>query len=34
VPGWNKQPPPPDLPDEIIAKTTEKYRDAYQRLVK
>lgn len=32
VPGWNKQPPPPDLPDEIIARTAEKYRDAYARL--
>lgn len=25
---WNKQPPPPPLPDEIIAKTAEKYQEA------
>lgn len=29
---WNKQPPAPALPDEVVAKTSEKYRDAYQRL--
>ena len=32
VPGWNKQPPPPDLPAEIIAKTAEKYEEAWRRL--
>jgi phosphoribosylaminoimidazole-succinocarboxamide synthase len=32
VPGWNKQPPPPDLPGDIVAKTAEKYRDAYRRI--
>ena len=32
VPGWNKQPPAPDLPPEIVAKTAEKYRDAYRRI--
>jgi phosphoribosylaminoimidazole-succinocarboxamide synthase len=32
VPNWNKQPPPPDLPEEIVAKTADKYRDAYRRL--
>lgn len=32
VPGWNKQPPPPDLPDEVVTRTAEKYREAYQRL--
>jgi phosphoribosylaminoimidazole-succinocarboxamide synthase len=26
---WNKQPPPPPLPEEIIRKTAEKYLDAY-----
>lgn len=30
--GWNKQPPPPPLPAEVIAKTSEKYREAYRRL--
>jgi phosphoribosylaminoimidazole-succinocarboxamide synthase len=32
VPGWNKQAPPPDLPDEIVQKTSAKYRDAYWRI--
>jgi len=30
--GWNKQPPAPRLPQEVIAKTTEKYAEAYARL--
>jgi phosphoribosylaminoimidazole-succinocarboxamide synthase len=30
--SWNKQPPAPALPPEVIAKTTEKYLDAYERL--
>lgn len=29
---WDKTPPAPPLPDEIIAKTAEKYRDAERRL--
>ncbi len=29
---WNKKAPGPKLPAEIIAKTTEKYREALQRL--
>jgi phosphoribosylaminoimidazole-succinocarboxamide synthase len=29
---WNKTPPAPSLPMEIIAKTTEKYLDAYRKL--
>lgn len=29
---FNKQPPAPDLPDEIIQKTSEKYLDIYKRL--
>ncbi len=32
VPSWNKQPPPPHLPPDIIAKTAERYREALQRL--
>lgn len=32
VPGWNKQAPPPDLPEAIIAKTAEKYEEAWRRL--
>jgi len=29
---WDRNPPPPTLPDEIIAKTRERYLDAYRRL--
>ncbi len=29
---WDKRPPGPKLPDEIIAKTAEKYREAQRRL--
>jgi len=29
---WNKTPPAPPLPPEVIHKTSEKYRDAYARL--
>jgi phosphoribosylaminoimidazole-succinocarboxamide synthase len=29
---WNKTPPAPALPPEVVAKTTAKYLEAYQRL--
>ena len=29
---WNKQPPPPPLPATVIARTREKYEEAYARL--
>jgi len=29
---WNKKAPAPKLPAEVIAKTSEKYREAYERL--
>jgi len=29
---WNKQPPVPSLPDEVVSRTREKYVDAYRRL--
>jgi len=29
---WNKQPPAPQLPEDVIAKTSEKYREAYERI--
>ena len=29
---WNKQPPAPALPPEVIARTSEKYREAYHVL--
>ena len=30
--GWNKQPPAPSLPPEVIARTSEKYREALARI--
>ncbi len=32
--GWNKQPPAPELPAEIIERTAEKYREAERRLTR
>ena len=29
---WNKTPPAPELPPEIVAKTRDKYLEAYERL--
>jgi len=29
---WNKQPPVPSLPDDVVEKTREKYVEAYRRL--
>jgi len=29
---WNKQPPAPALPAEVVRETSEKYREAYRRL--
>ena len=31
--GWNHEPPPPPLPPEVVTRTSEKYREAYQRIV-
>lgn len=31
--GWNKQPPAPELPEDVISKTSEKYREAYRLIV-
>ncbi len=30
--SWNKRPPPPPLPADVIARTGEKYREALKRL--
>jgi len=30
--GWNKEPPAPTLPPEVIEATTKRYRQAYERL--
>jgi phosphoribosylaminoimidazole-succinocarboxamide synthase len=29
---WDKNSPPPELPDEVVRRTRDKYREAYQRL--
>lgn len=29
---WEKKPPAPELPADVVASTTEKYRDVYRRL--
>jgi phosphoribosylaminoimidazole-succinocarboxamide synthase len=29
---WDKNSPPPSLPDEIVQKTRQKYVEAYERL--
>ena len=31
--GWNKQPPGPELPAEVVARTAEKYAEARRRLL-
>jgi len=30
--GWDKTPPAPELPDDVIARTRELYVDAYERI--
>jgi len=30
--GWNKRPPPPSLPEDVIRKTSEKYLEAFKKL--
>lgn len=30
--AWNKQPPGPELPADIVAATRDKYREAYRRI--
>ena len=29
---WDRSPPAPDLPDEIVQSTSDRYREAYRRL--
>ncbi len=29
---WDREPPPPRLPDEVIARTQERYLESYRRL--
>jgi phosphoribosylaminoimidazole-succinocarboxamide synthase len=30
--GWDKQPPAPELPDEIVTGTAQRYAEAYERV--
>jgi phosphoribosylaminoimidazole-succinocarboxamide synthase len=30
--GWDKAPPGPGLPDDVVAGTRERYIDAFERL--
>jgi phosphoribosylaminoimidazole-succinocarboxamide synthase len=30
--GWDKQPPPPPLPAEVVAATRDRYIDGYERI--
>ncbi|MEO8601377.1 MAG: phosphoribosylaminoimidazolesuccinocarboxamide synthase [bacterium] len=30
--GWKKEPPAPELPEDVVRKTSEKYREALERL--
>ncbi|NOZ22085.1 MAG: phosphoribosylaminoimidazolesuccinocarboxamide synthase [Planctomycetes bacterium] len=30
--GWNKEPPAPALPDDVVKQTTERYLEAFRRL--
>jgi phosphoribosylaminoimidazole-succinocarboxamide synthase len=30
--GWDRTPPAPPIPEEIVAKTREKYREAYELI--
>lgn len=31
--GWDREPPAPMLPDEVVEKTTQRYLEAYNKLV-
>ena len=30
--GWNHEPPPPDLPEDVVAATRQRYLEAYERI--
>lgn len=30
--GWDRESPPPQLPEDVVEKTAQRYRDAYARL--
>ena len=29
---WDREPPPPHLPDEVVASTSTRYQEAYRRI--
>ncbi len=31
---WDKSPPPPDLPEEVVFESSERYKDVFQRLTR
>ena len=30
--GWDHEPPPPELPEDVVGQTAARYREAYERL--
>jgi len=30
--GWDHEPPPPELPDDVVEQTAARYREAYERI--
>jgi phosphoribosylaminoimidazole-succinocarboxamide synthase len=30
--GWNREPPAPELPEDVVRQTAQKYREAYRRI--
>ena len=30
--GWDHEPPPPELPADVVANTAARYREAYERI--
>ncbi|MCK5712521.1 MAG: hypothetical protein KAI25_07390, partial [Hyphomicrobiaceae bacterium] len=30
--GWDRNPPPPDLTEEVVVKSFESYKEAFDRL--
>ena len=30
--GWDHEPPAPELPSDVVAQTSEKYKEAYFKL--
>ena len=30
--GWDRNPPAPAIPDDVVARTREKYIEAYERV--